>query len=90
MRRFAAVLTANLLWLLLAAPVVLANADNGEGLYGETDDKVVTNAGFIVIIFFPLLVFVLSVAQHLLEKRKDQRHAAQLARSQSADWRGGW
>ena len=38
--------------VLVAAAPVLAH-DNGEGLIGETNDRVVTNAGFIVIVFFP-------------------------------------
>ena len=31
--------------------------DGGEGWWGETNDKVVTNAGFILIAFFPLFIF---------------------------------
>ena len=43
---------------LLAAPIALAadGHDGGEGWYGETNDKVVTNAGFILIAAFPLLI----------------------------------
>ena len=37
----------------LLAPAALAH-DGGQGTYGEVDDKVTTNAGFIVIGFFPL------------------------------------
>ena len=36
--------------LALAAPAMAAKG--GEGLYGKTDDKVITNAGFILIIGF--------------------------------------
>ena len=46
--------------LALTAPVALAH-DGGEGLYGETNDKVVTNAGFIIIAAFPFIVFLLSM-----------------------------
>ena len=42
--------------LLVVAAPVLAH-DGGEGLYGETNDKVVTNAGFILIAFFPIFIF---------------------------------
>ena len=35
--------------LALSAPAALAH-DGGEGLWGETNDKVVTNAGFILIV----------------------------------------
>ncbi len=90
-RVLAFALATNAALLALAAPAALArNVDSGEGIYGETDDVVVTNAGFIVIAFFPLLIVVLSVLQHRLEKRKDGRLAAQRARAQSGDWRGGW
>lgn len=74
--------------LVVAAPVLAATGhDGGEGLYGETDDKVVTNAGFILIIFFPLFVFFASLLQWKLEKRKDKRKAAAKAREQAP---GGW
>jgi hypothetical protein len=73
----------------LNAQVALAH-DGGQGLYGETDDKVVTLAGFILIAFFPVLIFVLSMVQGGLEKRKDRRKAAAKARSARADVRGGW
>ena len=60
------------------------------GFYGVTDDKVVTNAGFIVIAFFPIFVFVMSMLQRRLEKRKEARKAAEKALLGSAQWRGGW
>jgi len=44
--------------------------EGGEGLYGKTDDKVITNFGYGLMIFFVLLVVGLSVGQHLLDKRK--------------------
>ena len=82
-----AVLTLGL--LALTAPVALAH-DGGEGLWGETNDKVITNAGFILIAFFPLFVFTMSVIQSTLDKRKDRRKAAEKARRARADQRGGW
>jgi hypothetical protein len=75
--------------LAAAAPAALAH-DGGEGLYGETNDKVITNAGFILIAFFPLFVFVMSMIQWRLDKRKDARKAAAKARRARADLRGGW
>jgi hypothetical protein len=57
--------------LLLAAPAMAAKG--GEGLYGKTDDKVITNFGFGLMIFFTVLVVGLSVAQSLLEKRKQRK-----------------
>jgi hypothetical protein len=75
--------------LAAAAPAALAH-DGGEGIYGETNDKVVTNAGFILIAFFPLFVFVMSMIQWRLDKRKDARKQAAKARTARADLRGGW
>jgi hypothetical protein len=75
--------------LLVNASVALAH-DGGEGTYGATDDRVVTFAGFILIGFFPLLVFVLTMIQWSLDKRKDRRKAAAKARRARADLRGGW
>jgi hypothetical protein len=72
--------------VLVAAAPVLAH-DNGEGLYGETNDRVVTNAGFILIVFFPLFIFLVSMLQWRLEKRKDLRKAAAKA---AAKAQGGW
>jgi hypothetical protein len=56
--------------LLAVAPVAMA-AD-GEGLYGRTDDKVITFFCFGVIAFFATLVIVLSIVQHRLESRKER------------------
>jgi hypothetical protein len=65
------VLAALSVSLLLAAPAMAAKG--GEGLYGKTNDKVITNFGFGLMIFFVVLVVSLSVAQHLLEKRKQRK-----------------
>jgi hypothetical protein len=73
----------------LLAPAALAH-DGGEGLYGETNDKVVTYAGFVLIVGFPILVLVLTLIQSSLERRKDRRMAAAKARRARADMRGGW
>jgi hypothetical protein len=89
MRRLLASLLASTLLLLALAPVALAYND-GRGFYGATDDKVVTNAGFILIIFFPLFVLAMSLLQWRLDKRKEARKAAQKARVGDARWRGGW
>jgi hypothetical protein len=78
------------LWVLaLSAPAALAN-DGGEGTWGPADDKVVTNAGFLLIAGFPVLVAVLSLAYHQLEGRRLRRLAAAKARTARADQRGGW
>ena len=74
---------------LLLAPLAVAH-DQGQGWYGEADDKVVTNAGFILIVFFPLFVFLMSMLQRSLDKRKDARKKAVKARAASRRWQGGW
>jgi uncharacterized membrane protein len=56
---------------LVIAPAAMA-AD-GVGVYGRTDDKVVTYFAFGVIAFFAILVTVLSLIQIRLENRKDRR-----------------
>lgn len=77
--------------LLLLAPVAMADrGDGGEGTWGETNDKVITNAGFIVIAFFPAFILVMSLIQWKLEKRKDEAKKAARARTQREEWRGGW
>ena len=90
MKRLLAALPATVVALLVLAPAALAH-DGGQGWYGETDDKVVTNAGFILIVFFPVFVFLMSMLQGHLEKRKERRKKVHkdLAGEQQA-WRGGW
>jgi hypothetical protein len=77
------------LLLLTVAPAALAH-DGGEGWWGETNDKVVTDAGFILIAAFPLLITIISLIQIRLDKRKDARLAAARARRERTDQRGGW
>ncbi len=90
MKRLLAALPAAAVALLVLAPAALAH-DGGEGWYGPADDKVVTNAGFIVIVFFPLFIFLMSLLQGHLEKRKDRRKKAHKAlASDEQVWRGGW
>jgi hypothetical protein len=90
MRRLTATLLTALLALLVLVPAALAAPDGGTGTYGEADDKVVTNAGFMVIAFFPLFILAMSLLQWKLDKRKDARKAAAKRRAGSADWHGGW
>lgn len=78
------------LFLLSVAPAAFARADGGEGLYGETNDKTITNTMFIVIGAIPALILVLSLLQWWLDKRKYARRAAAKRRAASIDWRGGW
>jgi ABC-type nickel/cobalt efflux system permease component RcnA len=85
LRRVPASLLIAVTALLVVAAPVLAH-DNGEGWYGETNDRVVTNAGFLLIIFFPLFAFVASLLQWQLEKRKDRRKAEAKRRAAAAGW----
>jgi hypothetical protein len=68
--------------LLLAAPAYAG--DNGEGLWGETDDKIITFFSLGLVLFFAVLVTVASVIQQRLERRKEERKATELRR------RVGW
>ena len=85
-RRLIALTATSVVSLLLMAPAAVV----GEGLYGQTNDKVVTVAGFILIVFFPAFIFVASLIQGRLEKRKDERKAAAKARAKSPEWQRGW
>jgi hypothetical protein len=77
-------------FLIAQSALAAKGFDGGQGTYGETDDKVVTYAAFIVIAFFPLLIFCCSMLQWRLDKRKERRKAAEKARRARADVRGGW
>ena len=78
--------------LALAPPLALAaeGHDGGEGTWGPTTDKVVTNAGFLIIAGFPILIALLSILYHVPENRRLGRLAAAKARTARADQRGGW
>jgi hypothetical protein len=87
--RLASALAACLTLLLVAAPAALAYND-GRGFYGTTDDKVVTEAGLILIVFFPTFVLLMSLLQRKLEKRKEARVAAHRPHGGNGRPRGGW
>ena len=59
-------------------------ADNGEGLVGETDDKIITFFSLGVVLFFTLLVALLSALQAMLDRRKEERKALDIRK------RVGW
>ncbi len=88
-RTILSVLPLTLLASLALAPAASAYND-GRGFYGATNDRVVTNAGFIIIIFFILFVFFMSMIQGALEKRKEARKAGEKAIRHDARWHGGW
>jgi uncharacterized protein HemY len=68
--------------LVLAGPALAG--DNGEGLVGETDDRIVTFASLGVVVFFAVFVIVASAIMGRLDKRKDERKAVELRK------RVGW
>ena len=81
MRKLTPVLTLAL-WLVPAATAFAG--DNGEGLWGETDDKIITFFSLGVLIFFTVFVIVASWIQGALDRRKEQRKAVELRK------RVGW
>ena len=67
--------------LALAAPTIASSAgahDNGEGLLGETDDRLITFFCLGVVVFFILVVCLGSYVQGRLEKRKQEQKASEL------------
>jgi hypothetical protein len=68
--------------LALAAPAWAG--DNGEGLVGETDDRIITFFCLGLIVAWPVLIAVLTLIQQSLDKRKEERKAVELRK------RVGW
>ena len=71
MKRATALFLMAVTTMLVAAP--MAFADNGEGLAGKVNDKIVTFVCFGVMAFFVVLVIGLSLVQGALERRKERR-----------------
>ena len=94
MRRSLQTLLLTVAYVAVFAQAAIAESDvghdGGEGWVGETNDKIVTNFGFVLIAFFPLFILLASLLQHKLDKRKDARKKAAKARAARADLRGGW
>ena len=69
-------------WLLVLAPAALAQednvTDNGEGLLGEVDDKIVTFFSLGVVLFFTIVVILATLVQQRLERRKDEKKASRV------------
>ena len=61
--------------LVAAAPAL---AKNGEGLVGETNDKVITFFCLGLVIFFVIVITVGTIVQTRLEHRKQARKAARM------------
>ena len=69
-------------WLLLAAPAFAG--DNGEGLVGETDDRIITFFCLGLVVAFTVIVALFSALQARLDRRKEDRKATELRK------RVGW
>jgi hypothetical protein len=80
MKRLSATLaTAGFAALAFATPALAAGGhDNGEGLLGETNDRIITFFSLGVVLFFFLVVCLGSFLQSRLEKRKEARKASDL------------
>lgn len=89
-RILSALITFGVTLLVLAPNALAAKAYSGEGWYGETTDKGITYAMYLVIIFFPTIIVLFSLLQWRLDRRKHARLDATRRRAASADWRGGW
>ena len=75
MRAFKTAALTFAMLLALAAPAMASHA--GEGWAGELNDKVITFFSLGVLVFFVLVIIVGSTIQGRLEKRKEQKKAAQ-------------
>jgi hypothetical protein len=71
--RLALMVALALSGLMATAP--FAMAADGVGLWGRTDDRVITYWSFAVIAFFTILVIVLSLIQIRLEGRREREKA---------------
>lgn len=89
-RLLTAAVSLSLALSLALVPAASASPNDGTGLWGPTDDKVITYTGLILVVFFPLFIFVASMILKALEKRKDARKAAAKAAKSSAHLSGGW
>ena len=61
----------------IAAAPAFAGGD-GEGLVGETNDKVITFAALGLVLFFPLVITIGTLIQSGLERRKARAKAARM------------
>jgi hypothetical protein len=83
LRRWQIALTVLAGQLLLAAPAMAS--DDGEGLAGELNDKIITFFALGVLLFFTLVIFLGTFIQTALENRKHAREEVR-KRGRSAGW----
>jgi uncharacterized membrane protein len=75
---------------LALCPSAFAVTHSGTGLYGPTNDAIITNAMFIIMGFFVVVIVVFSLIQARLDHRKHARLDAAKHRASAAEWKGGW
>ena len=85
--RFLAPILVLAAWLVPAASAYAG--DNGEGLWGETDDRIITFFSLGLVIFFTVFVILASWLQGALERRKQERKAVEL-RKRVGWWPAAW
>jgi uncharacterized membrane protein YphA (DoxX/SURF4 family) len=83
LRAVAAYLAAFCLFFAFAAASAFAQTD-GEGLLGETDDKMVTFISLGVLLFFVFVITIGTIIQSSLDRRKDEKKQARMRQ------RTGW
>ena len=88
MRRITTALTT--LFVLAAGEFSTAFAQESGAGHNHATEKVITEWGLGLIIFFPIFVAVMSKLQSTLDKRKDRKKAAYRHSKGAAAWRGGW
>ncbi len=76
--------------LLAFADPALAVTHGGEGLFGHTDDAQITNAMFLLLGFFPVIIIVFSLIQAWLDRRKHHKIDAERAAAAANPFKGGW
>jgi hypothetical protein len=62
--------------ILMALTATAFAGDNGQGWYGDIDDKIVTFFGLGLVILFPLIAGIGSYIQGKLQARTEERKSA--------------
>ena len=88
MRKITTALTT--LVILLAADASTAFAQESGAGHIDATEKVITEWGLGLILFFPVFVADMSYLQGKLDQRKDRKKSAYRKAKGAAAWRGGW
>jgi uncharacterized membrane protein YdjX (TVP38/TMEM64 family) len=76
--------------LLALAPSAFAVTHGGQGIYGPTNDKEITDTMFIIMGLLVVIIVAFSLLQAWLEHRKHARQDAAKRRESAVEWKGGW